>query len=66
MINDVTLDLTEPRQISFKAVGHYALDVSVDRDDIKAFVFDIDSAKSEWIVSERMILIQIPLLPLPS
>ena len=66
MISGATLDLTEPRRISFKASGLYALDVSLNRSDVMGFMFDIDSAKCEWIVSERMILIQIPLLPLPS
>lgn len=66
MIDNATLDLTEPRRVSFKVAGLYALDVSVNRNDVREFMFDIDSAKCEWIVSERMILIQIPLLPLPS
>jgi len=66
MINGATLDLTEPRRISFKVSGLYAMDVSVNRNDVKEFMFDIDGAKCEWIVSERKILIQIPLLPLPS
>ena len=66
MISNATLDLTEPRRVSFKAVGLYALDVSVNRNDVREFMFDIDGAKCEWIVSERRIRIQIPLLPLPS
>lgn len=66
MISEATLDLTEPRRVLFKAVGLYALDVSVDRNDVREFMFDIDSAKCEWIVSERRILVQIPLHRLPS
>ena len=66
MIDTATLDLTEPRRVSFKVVGLYALDVSVNRNDIREFMFDIDGARCEWIVSERTILIQIPLLPLTS
>ena len=66
MIHSATLDLTEPRRVSFRAAGLYALDVSVDRNDVRRFVFYIDGAKCEWIVSEKTILIHIPLLPLPS
>ena len=66
MIDNVTLDLTEPRRVSFKAAGLYALDVSVDRNDVKEFMFYIDGARCEWIVTERRILIHIPLLALPS
>lgn len=66
MIDGATVDLTEPRQISFTVAGVYALDVGVDRNDVKEFMFDIDAAKCAWIVSERTIVIQIPLLPLPS
>ena len=66
MIANATLDLTEPRRVSFKVVGLYALDVSVNRSDVREFTFDIDGAKCEWIVLERRILIQIPLLPLSS
>ena len=66
MIDNATLDLTEPRRVSFKVVGIYALDVSVNRNDVREFMFEIDGAKCEWIVSEDRILIQIPLLPLPT
>jgi len=66
MIDDVTVDLTEPRRVTFKAAGLYDLDVSVDRNDVRESMFYIDGAKSEWIVSERRILIHIPLLALPS
>jgi len=66
MINNATLDLTEPRRVSFKLVGLYSLDVDVNRNDVKEHMFDIDGAKCEWIVSERIIIIKIPLLPLPS
>lgn len=65
MINNATLDLTEPRRVSFKVVGFYTLDVDVNRNDVREFIFDIDGAKCKWIVSERAIVIQIPLLPLP-
>jgi len=64
-IAKTTLDLTEPRRISFEVAGVYALDVSVNRSDVREFMFDIDGARCEWIVSERKIQIQIPLLPLP-
>jgi len=66
MIDKATLDLTEPRRVSFRVVGLYDLDVSVNRNDVREFLFDIDSAKSEWIISEGRILIQIPLLPMHS
>jgi len=66
MIDKTTLDLTEPRRVSFKVAGLYALDVSVNRNDVREFMFDIDGAKCEWIVSERRILIRIPLLQLSS
>lgn len=65
MIGKAALDLTEPRQVSFKVGGLYNLDVQVDRNDVREFMFDIDGAKCEWIVSERTIVIKIPLLPLP-
>jgi len=65
-MKSATLDLTEPRRVSFKAAGLYALEVSVDRDDVKESMFDIDGAKCEWIVSERRAVVLIPLLPLPS
>ena len=65
MINNATLDLTEPRRVSFKVVGFYTLDVDVNRNDVREFIFDIDGAKCKWIVSEGAIVIQIPLLPLP-
>jgi len=64
MIDGATLDLGEPRRVCFKLGGVYGLDVSVDRADVRELKFDIDGAKCEWIVSERRILIQIPLLPL--
>ena len=66
MIGDVTLDLTEPRRISFKVAGLYHLGVDVNRNDLREFMFDIDGAKCEWIVSERMMIIKIPLLSSPS
>lgn len=65
MIDNTALDLTEPRRISFKVAGVYKLDVEVNREDVREFLFDIDGAKCEWIVSERRIVINIPLLPLP-
>ena len=64
MMDNATLDLTEPRRVSFKVVGLYALDVDVNRNDVKKFSFDIDGAKCQWVVQERTIVIQIPLLPL--
>jgi len=64
MIDNATLDLTEPRRISFKVVGLYVLDVDVNRNDVKEFTFDIDGAKCQWIVQERTVVIRIPLLPL--
>lgn len=64
MIDGATLDVGEPRRVCFRAGGVYGLDVSVDRGDVREFMFDIDGARCEWIVSERRILIQIPLLPL--
>jgi len=66
MIESASLDLTEPRRVAFKASGLYALDVSVDRKDVREFMFGIDGARSEWIISEGRIVIHIPLLPLPS
>jgi len=66
MIRNATLDLTEPRRVSFKVAGIYGLDVSVNRSDVREFMFDIDGAKCEWIVSEKRVLIEIPLLPLPT
>jgi len=66
MVYSATLDLTEPRRVSFRAAGLYALDINVNRDDVREFMFYIDGAKCEWIISERRILIHIPLLPLPS
>jgi len=66
VMDRATLDLTEPRRVSFTAVGLYALDVSVNRNDVRESMFDIDGAKCKWIVSERSLVIQIPLLPLPS
>ena len=66
MIKNATLDLTEPRRICFKVIGHYALDVDVNRSDVRDFMFDIDGTKCEWVVSEKRIVIQIPLLALPS
>lgn len=65
MISIATLDLTEPRHISFNVAGFYALDVNVNRSDVREFIFDIDGAKCRWIVTERRIEIEIPLLPLP-
>lgn len=65
MIHNAALDLTEPRRVSFKVVGLYDLDVEVNRNDVRELMFDIDSAKCEWIVSERRIIITIALLPLP-
>lgn len=65
MIDSAVLDLTEPRRISFRVVELYVLNVEVNRNDVKDFTFDLDGAKCEWIVSERTIIIQIPLLPLP-
>ena len=64
MIDGATLDLSEPRRVCFRLGGVYGLEVNVDRSDVRAFKFDIDGARCEWIVSERRILIQIPLLPL--
>lgn len=66
MIEGATLDLTEPRRVCFRAAGLYALDVSVNRGDVREFMFYIDGARCEWIVSESRILIHIPLLPVPS
>jgi len=66
MINKATLDLTEPRRVSFRVVGVYDLDVCVNRNDVREFMFDIDSARSEWITSEGIIRTQIPLLPMHS
>ena len=65
MIKNAVLDLTEPRRVSFKVVELYDLDVQVNRNDVREFMFDIDSAKCEWVVSEKVIAINIPLLPLP-
>jgi len=65
-MENATLDLTEPRRLSFKAAGAYALDVSVNRHDVRESMFDINGARCEWIMSERRLVIQIPLLPLPS
>jgi len=37
----------------------------VNRNDVRELMFDIDGAKCEWIASERTLVAQIPLLPLP-
>jgi len=65
MIIDAALDLTEPRRISFKLVGLYGLDVEVNRNDVREFMFDIDGAICEWKVLEGTIVTTIPLLLLP-